>query len=147
MSQTSDFGTFGRYTEIPLGEMTSEQKKGYDLVVQERGLRRGAGAIHDWSPPSINRNNTMLTAGVRFNEPLPLRIHNTMSLGYIQNRLSQQFLPSGTPPWKTEHGVEFNMLLDPLPMLLLQPVVQYYENVGARTGRAVVFGFRTKVEF
>jgi carbohydrate-selective porin OprB len=116
-------------------------------VDPKEGKGLDATLAYDWSPPSINRNNTMLTAGVRFNEPLPLRIHNTMSLGYIQNRLSQQFLPSGTPPWKTEHGVEFNMLLDPLPMLLLQPVVQYYENVGARTGRAVVFGFRTKVEF
>jgi hypothetical protein len=70
-----------------------------------------------------------------------------MSLGYVQNRLSQQFLPPGAPPWKTEHGVEFNTLLDPLPMLLLQPVVQYYANVGGRSHRAVVFGFRTRVEF
>jgi porin len=102
---------------------------------------------YDWSPANINRNNTMLTAGLRFNEPLPLPIHNTMSLGYVQNRLSQQFGPEGMPPWKPEHGVEFNALLDPLPMLLLQPVIQYYANVGARTGHAVVFGFRTKVEF
>jgi hypothetical protein len=89
----------------------------------------------------------LLTAGLRFNEPLPLPFHNTMSLGYVQNRLNQQFLPPGTPPWNAEHGVEFNALLDPLPMLLIQPVVQYYENVGARPGHAVVFGFRTKVEF
>jgi porin len=102
---------------------------------------------YDWSPPDINRNNTMLTAGLRFNEPLPLPIHNTMSLGYIQNRLSQQFAPPGAPPWKPEHAIEFNALLDPLPMLLLQPVIQYFANVGARTGRAVVFGFRSKVEF
>jgi porin len=102
---------------------------------------------YDWSPPDINRNNTMLSAGLRFNEPLPLHIHNTMSLGYVQNRLSQQFLPLGTPAWKTEHSVEFNTLLDPLPMVLLQPVIQYYANVGGRSQRAVVFGFRTKVEF
>jgi carbohydrate-selective porin OprB len=102
---------------------------------------------YDWSPANINRNNTILTAGLRFNEPLPLPIHNTMSLGYVQNRLSQQFDPQAIPPWKPEHGVEFNTLLDPLPMLLLQPVIQYYANVGARAGHAVVFGFRTKVEF
>ena len=102
---------------------------------------------YDWSPPDINRNNTMLTAGLRFNEPLPLPIHNTMSLGYVQNRLSQQFVPPGVPPWKPEHGIEFNSLLDPLPMVLLQPVIQYFANVGARTGRVVVFGFRSKVEF
>jgi hypothetical protein len=34
---TSTFGTFGRYTEIPLDQMTSEQRTGYDLEVKERG--------------------------------------------------------------------------------------------------------------
>jgi porin len=102
---------------------------------------------YDWSPADINRNNTQLTAGVRFNEPLPAHIHNTMSLGYVRNSLSPQFQPPGTAPWKTEHAVEFNTLLDPLPMLLVQPVIQYYANVGGRAQRAVVFGFRTKVEF
>jgi porin len=102
---------------------------------------------YDWSPPAINRNNTLLTAGLRFNEPLPVNFHNTMSLAYVRNSLSPQFLPPGMPPWKSEQGVEFNALLDVLPMLLLQPVVQYYENVGGGTHRAMVFGFRTKVEF
>jgi hypothetical protein len=102
---------------------------------------------YDWSPANINRNNTMFTAGLRFNEPLPLNIHNTMSLGYVHNDLSQQFVPQGAPPFKTEHGIEFNSLLDPLPMLLLQPVVQYYVNAGGKSQHAVVFGFRTKVEF
>jgi carbohydrate-selective porin OprB len=101
----------------------------------------------DWSPGNINRNNIILTAGVRLNEPLPVNIHNTMSLGYVQNRLSQQFVTPGAPPFNTEHGVEFNTLFDPLPMLLLQPVIQYFANAGGGTHRAVVFGFRTKVEF
>jgi porin len=102
---------------------------------------------YDWSPRDVNRNNTLLTSGLRFNEPLPLPFHNTMSLGYVRNNLSPQYLPPGSPPWKTEQGVEFNALLDVLPMLLLQPVVQYYANVGGGTQRAVVFGFRTKLEF
>ena len=102
---------------------------------------------YDWSPPNIDRNNTQLTAGLRFNEPLPLPIHNTMSLGYVQNRLSQHFDQQAAPPFKPEHAVEFNALLDPLPMLLLQPVIQYYANVGGAAHSAVVFGFRTKVEF
>jgi porin len=74
----------------------------------------------------------LLTAGLRFNEPLPVTFHNTMSLGYVRNSLSSQFLPHGMPAWKTEQGVEFNALLDVAPMLLLQPVVQYYANVGGR---------------
>jgi porin len=113
----------------------------------KEGKGLDATFAYDWSPPSINRNNTMLTVGLRFNEPLPVNFHNTMSLGYVHNSLSQQFDPHGAPPFKTEQGVEFNALLDVLPMLLLQPVVQYYANVGGGAQRAVVFGFRTKVEF
>jgi hypothetical protein len=37
-----------------------------------------------------------------------VNFHNTMSLGYVRNSLSPQFLPPGMPAWKTEHGVEFN---------------------------------------
>jgi porin len=115
--------------------------------VDPKGARGLDGTLsYDWSPANVNRNNTVLTAGLRFNEPLPLPIHNTISLGYVQNRLSQQFASQGAP-WKPEHAVELNALLDPLPMLLLQPVIQYYENVGAKTGHAVVLGFRSKVEF
>jgi uncharacterized membrane protein YoaK (UPF0700 family)/carbohydrate-selective porin OprB len=102
---------------------------------------------YDWSPPDVNRNNMLLTAGLRFNEPLHLHIHNTMSLGYVRNSLSPDFLTHGMSSSKTEQGVEFNTLLDVAQMLLLQPVIQYYANVRGSTNRAVVFGFRTKVEF
>ncbi|HWO30612.1 MAG TPA: carbohydrate porin, partial [Candidatus Acidoferrum sp.] len=119
-----------------LWRLDRRESKGLDVTL-----------AYDWSPADVNRNNTILTAGLRFNEPLPISIHNTMSLGYVRNSLSQQFVPVGQPSWKVENGVEFNTLLGPLPMLLLQPVVQYFENVGGRPGRVVVFGFRTKVEF
>jgi porin len=99
----------------------------------------------DWSPPNINRNYTQLTAGLRFNEPLPLGFHNTMSLGYVRNVLSSQFLLPGMPAFKPEHGVEFNVLMLSGP-LLIQPVIQYYANVGGIGGRAFVAGFRTKVD-
>jgi porin len=116
-------------------------------VDPHEGKGLDATFAYDWSPRDVNRNNTLLTSGLRFNEPLPLPFHNTMSLGYVRNNLSPQYLPPGSPAWKTEQGVEFNALLDVLPMLLLQPVVQYYANVGGGTQHAVVFGFRTKLEF
>jgi hypothetical protein len=110
---------------------------------EARGL--DATLAYDWSPPDMNQNNKLLAAGLRFNEPLPVPIHNTMSVGYVRNSLSPQFGPAGTPGFKTEHAFEFNALFQ-RGMVLLQPVIQYYENVGGRPGRAVVFGFRTKVE-
>ena len=48
--------------------------------------------------------------------------------------------------WKTEHGVELNVLLNYGPFLV-QPVVQYYANVCGIGGRAVVAGLRTKIDF
>ena len=111
---------------------------------EARGL--DATLAIDWSPPNVNRNFMQLTAGLRFNEPLPLGFHNTMSLAYVRNSLSSEFLPSGMIAWKTERGVEFNVLLLYGP-LLIQPVIQYYANVGGIGGQAFVAGFRTKIDF
>ena len=92
---------------------------------------------YDWSPATVNRNNRELTAGLRFNEPIPLPIHNTLSLGFVQNNLSSQFLQPGAPSWNAERALECNALLDVAPMLLLQPVVQYYAKVGG--GRSALW--------
>jgi porin len=116
-------------------------------VDPQSGKGLDATFAYDWSPAAVNRNNRELTAGLRFNEPIPLHIHNTVSLGFVQNNLSSQFLQPEAPSWKAERAVECNVLLDVAPMLLLQPVVQYYANVGGGPQRAVVFGFRTKIEF
>jgi porin len=104
-------------------------------------------AAYDWSPANVNSDNRVLTAGLRFNEPLPLPIHNTMSFGYVRNKLNPLFLPPGTPPYKAEHGLEFNALFNIRPMILFQPVIQYYANVGGGMQRAVVLGLRGRVEF
>jgi porin len=115
--------------------------------VDPRGAKGlDATLAYDWSPPSINRNNTELTAGVRFNEPLPLETHHTISIGYVQNALSSQFVLPGNPASKHEHGVELNALIDVAPMAFVQPVIQYYANVGGGPQHAAVIGFRTKLE-
>src|SRR5258708_23121581 len=66
---------------------------------------------YDWSPAEVNRNSTILTAGLRVKEALPVNFHNTMSLGYWRNRLSPPVLPPGMAAWKTGHGVVFKALL------------------------------------
>jgi carbohydrate-selective porin OprB len=137
---------------------TNETRSGNNLwyVMASQAIWRGdptqakgldATIAYDWSPTNVNRNNTLFTAGVRFNEPFPLHVHNTMSVGYVQNRLSQQFVPPGAPPFNPENAIEVNALVDVSRMVLLQPVVQIYGNAGGGTQHAVVVGFRTKVEF
>jgi porin len=70
-----------------------------------------------------------------------------MSLGYVWTRMNPHFSPPGIPPNQAEHGVEFNALFNIRPTILLQPAIQYYANVGGGPQRAVVFGFRAKVDF
>jgi len=72
--------------------------------------------------------------------------HNTMSLGYVRNSLSRDFLTPGMAAWQTEHGIEFNVLLGYGPFVF-QPVFQYYANVDGIGGDAFVGGFRIKVDF
>src|SRR5260370_18631999 len=86
---------------------------------------------YDWSPPDVNRNNSELTAGLRFNEPLPVPFHNTMSLGYVRNMLSPQFFPPGMPA-KTEQAVAVTALLDVLPIVLLPPRLHCSRQLGQR---------------
>jgi porin len=104
-----------------------------------------ATLAYDWSPADVNRKNRLLIAGLRFNEPLPVAFHNTMSLGYVRWSLSPDFAAANVPR-RSEQGVEFNSLLHVLPMMFVQPVIQYYANVGGGAQRALVFGFRVKVE-
>ena len=70
-----------------------------------------------------------------------------MSIGYVRNYLSPQFQTHSTAPWRTEQAVEFNTLIGVLPMMYLQPVIQYFANDGGGSQRSLVFGFRTKIEF
>jgi hypothetical protein len=103
---------------------------------------------------SICRNRLTICSGeCFFSRAIPGSSHTSLSHSHWYKicRAEQvflwKFLPPGALAWKAEHGVEFNTLLHPLPMLLFQPVIQYYANVGGGVERAVVFGFRTKVEF
>jgi porin len=116
-------------------------------VDPKEGKGLDATAAYDWSPKNANSDNRELTAGLRFNEPLPLPIHNTLSVGYIRNKLNPLFLPHGVAPYKAEQGAEINALFNLRPMILLQPALQYYANVGGGVQRAVVLGFRARVEF
>jgi 4-carboxymuconolactone decarboxylase len=65
MTITAMFGTFGRYTEIPINDMTPEQKKGYDSVVRERGQAPGPYKIWLQNAPLMQ---IMVPIGVYFQE-------------------------------------------------------------------------------
>ena len=68
MAETPDFGTFGRFRETPLGEMSPEMKDAYDFTMKLRGVVPGPHKNLVGKPHFIqdNRSNRIL---------LPERIH------------------------------------------------------------------------
>ncbi len=103
----------------------------------------------DWSPRDRSRNNQVFTAGARFNEPLPIRLHNLIGLAYVRNAINESFPVS--PPivsaHDAEHGFEADILVEFPHAITLQPVVQYYINTGGSSNNALVCGFHTKINF
>jgi 4-carboxymuconolactone decarboxylase len=71
MSEHSGYGTFGRYTEIPVDQMTPAQKQAYDLVVGERGEAPGPYKIWLQNPNLIK---AMVPVGKYFQ-----RSHSSLS--------------------------------------------------------------------
>jgi 4-carboxymuconolactone decarboxylase len=49
----SDFGTWGRYTEVPLEKMTADQKKAYEFTMKSRGQVPGPYKIWLQNPKLI----------------------------------------------------------------------------------------------
>ena len=54
MTQSPDFGTFGRYEEVPVGEMPADMKEAYDYTMELRGQVPGPHKI--WlANPALSR--------------------------------------------------------------------------------------------
>jgi len=47
--------TFGRYAEIPLEQMTSEQRNGYDAIIRARGMYPGPSKIWLENPAAMKQ--------------------------------------------------------------------------------------------
>jgi porin len=103
----------------------------------------------DWSPRDRSRNNQVFTAGARFNEPLPVRLHNLIGVAYVRNGINQSFpvSPPVVSAHDAEHGFEANILIEFPRAITFQPVAQYYISTGGSSNNALVFGFHTKINF
>ena len=121
----------------------------------DRGSNRGLDATFgfDWSPGEVTRQNSEITAGVRFNAPFPERKADRVACALVYSRISDPFRDLGAllglPPLGSEKAFELNYSLQVTPYFLLQPTFQYYVSVGANSvvPNAAVLGFRTKVNY
>jgi 4-carboxymuconolactone decarboxylase len=63
MTKNSDFGTFGRYQEIPVDQLAPEMKAAYDYTLKLRGLVPGPHKIYLANPKLLR---TMVPTGAYF---------------------------------------------------------------------------------
>jgi len=144
----------------PTGHLSSGNYLIYGMASQavfrsDAGSNRGLDATFgfDWSPGDAARENSQITAGVRFNAPFPKRRTDRVACALVYSGISDPFRNFGTllgaPPLGSEKAVELNYSLQVTPYFLLQPTFQYYINVGGNPtlSNAPVLGFRTKVTF
>ena len=125
------------------------------LYRAEAGSNRGFDATigFDWSPDDVNRQNTQITAGLRYNGVIPTRSQDALSFAVVYSKISDPFrfaeASIGLPLLGSERAIELNYVLHVTPYVLFQPVFQYYVDVGAnsRVPNAAIFGFRTQVNF
>ncbi len=125
------------------------------LYRAEAGSNRGFDATigFDWSPDDVNRQNTQITAALRYNGVIPTRSQDALSFAVVYSKISDPFrfaeASIGLPLLGSERAIELNYVLHVTPYVLFQPVFQYYVDVGAnsRIPNAAIFGFRTQVNF
>ena len=121
----------------------------------EAGSNRGLDVTlaFDWSPGDISRENSQITAGVRYNGAIPSRPRDTIAFGFVHTKIGHPFrsidIPLRAPMLGSEKAIELNYAAYLKPYLMCQPVFQYYWDVGgnSRVPNAAVLGFRVIVDF
>jgi porin len=125
------------------------------LFRSEAGSSRGLDATlaFDWSPSNVNRENSQITAGVRYNGAIPRRPRDTLAFGFVHTKIGDPFrsidIPLRAPMLGSEKAIELNYAAYLKPYLMCQPVFQYYWDVGgnSRVPDAAVMGFRAMIDF
>lgn len=149
----------GKFSD-PSGHESSGNYLIYGMASQalfrsQPGSNRGLDATlgFDWSPGDVNRENSQITAGARFNAPFSRRPKDRLACAFVYSKISDAFSAFGVllgkTPLGSEKAFELNYSLQVTPYFLIQPVFQYYVDVGANSSlpNAPVLGFRTKVIF
>jgi porin len=128
----------------------ADQAVNRPFAASNRGLDLSFGLD---SPTDLNRENEQITGGLRYNGIIPHREQDSLAFGVVESKISDQFSFArtliGGPSLGSEKAIELNYAIQASHWIQLQPVFQYYIDVGANSHipNAAVLGFRTKVTF
>jgi porin len=125
----------------PIYRMSPGSNRGLDFTA---GISTG--------PSNKSKVPTEATFGVTFNGPITARPRDAVSVGVVRSGIADDYnkllSTESLAALSGETAVEVNYKAQMCPWLLIQPTVQYYDNVGGHSGKsAAVAGFRLKVNF
>jgi carbohydrate-selective porin OprB len=112
----------------------------------------------DFAPQDYNRIDRQLMGGMIYHGPIPQRRNDSVAWGIVYSHVSDNFntyysspagREAGYVPLGTEKAFEVNYLAQVTPWLVVQPLGQIYQDIGAnpRRGTGVIVGLSTKVTF
>ena len=130
----------GKFSD-PTGRLSSGNYLIYGMASQavfrsDAGSNRGLDATFgfDWSPGDVARENSQITAGVRFNAPFPKRRTDRVACALVYSRISDPFRNFGTvlgaPPLGSEKAVELNYSLQVTPYFSAATYVSVLHKCG-----------------
>jgi porin len=124
------------------------------------GSNRGLDVTFGFNIGPQNKSEipTQFTAGLIFNGPIPCRSKDGLAFGMVYSKFGSDWvfdaknglLPSGAAPISSvsdEKLFEINYKAMIAPWLVLQPVGQFYQNVGGSGNNATIAGFRLVTTF
>jgi porin len=121
------------------------------FAASNRGLDLSFGL--DWSPTDLNRENERITedCAITASSLIGNKIAGHLASYTAKSAISSasQRTLVGGPSLGSEKAIELNYAIQASHGIQLQPVFQYYIDVGANSHipNAAVLGFRTKVTF
>jgi carbohydrate-selective porin OprB len=131
-------GNYLVYVQVaqPVYRMMPGNNRGLDIT---GGVSAG--------PASKSEVPTEITFGATFNGPITVRPRDKASFGLVYSKISDQYNRSTLANLSDEKALEFNYLFQATPWLLIQPVYQYYSNVGGTRNSVALGGLRLQVTF
>jgi porin len=117
------------------------------------GSTQGVDVSFGWdhSAADVAEQNSQYMAGVKYNAPFFHRQGDSVAFGFVSTRIDPRYILSqdllGNPLLDHENMYEINYRAVVKPYLVVQPVFDYYDDVGGNPAQhsATMFGFRIYV--
>ena len=130
--------TFYLQANQPIWRVAPGSKRGLDVTF---GFNIG--------DQSKSKVPTEFTGGLIFNGPIPGRAKDGLAFGMVYSKIGSDYNTFVGPllALNNETQFEVNYKIQVFPWFVLQPVYQYYNNVGGSSNSASIAGFRLVTTF